>query len=391
MEHSVARPVNTHTRRRRGPDGWPPSAGAATIGAVTPPLIPVLRVAGSRRDVGRQIGSAFAEQVRESVTTGFDELPGERTRDAQMELAAAYREVTARELPWLVEELDGCAEAAGVDPLEFFAVSIEEIWYLPRERVTQGRCSDLVAGPRATADGHLLVGHNNDLSPKAESHIVAIERSVPGDPVTFQLGGAPWLSVGWNSAGLSLTGNELSPNDERVGISRSLQVFEMLRARTLEDMVAAALRPDRASSYNNVLTSADGGAVNVEGSATDVELTGLDEDGHLVHTNHYVCERMAPYEGDPNYAVHSNVRYERGRELLAAEPAGTLTGERLRELLADHETRPDSLCKHPEFGTPDSKTVFWCVADVTEGRITFGRGNPCDSQAQTYSFADDGS
>jgi len=25
---------------------------------------------------------------------------------------------------------------------------------------------------------------------------------------------------------------------------------------------------------------------------------------------------------------------------------------------------------------------------VTEGRIEFGRGNPCDSYAQTYTFAD---
>jgi hypothetical protein len=62
----------------------------------------------------------------------------------------------------------------------------------------------------------------------------------------------------------------------------------------------------------------------------------------------------------------------------------------MRELLSDHETKPDSLCRHPEFGHPDSKTVFWCVADVTEGRITFGRGNPCDSTAQTYAFADYG-
>ena len=77
---------------------------------------------------------------------------------------------------------------------------------------------------------------------------------------------------------------------------------------------------------------------------------------------------------------------ERARELLAAEPAASLTMDRLRELLSDHETKPQSLCKHPEFGTPTSKTVFWCVADVTDGRIRFGRGNPCDSVAQEYLF-----
>ena len=111
-----------------------------------------------------------------------------------------------------------------------------------------------MAGPAATADGHLWVGHNNDLRPEAEADIVAIEKAVRRTSRSIlQIGGVAWISVGWNQAGLSLTGNELSPNDERVGISRSHQVFEMLRARNLHEMVAYAIRPDRASSYNNVL------------------------------------------------------------------------------------------------------------------------------------------
>ena len=41
--------------------------------------------------------------------------------------ARPYREVTAAELPWLIEELDGVAEGAGADPLAVFAASIEEL------------------------------------------------------------------------------------------------------------------------------------------------------------------------------------------------------------------------------------------------------------------------
>jgi isopenicillin-N N-acyltransferase like protein len=353
---------------------------------VAPPEIELVRVAGTHREVGLQMGEAGRERVRHAVGSSWDELPSGRTKQQQLALAAEYRAFTAPRLPWLLEELDACAEGAGVEPLELFATSIEEIWYEPRPPRTAGRCSDLVAGPAATADGHLLVAHNNDLAPEAEPAITALEIRVPGDPVVLQLGGIPWLSVGWNSAGLSLTGNELSPNDERVGISRSHQVLEMMRARSLPEMVAMALRPDRASSYNNVLTSADGGVANVEGSATDAELTDLDDRGHLVHTNHYVAPRMLPYEGDPEYAPSSNTRYERACELLAGQPPASITMDRLRELLADHETKPQSLCKHPEFGTPRSKTVFWCVADVTDGRIRYGRGNPCDSVSQEYVF-----
>ncbi len=351
-----------------------------------PPTLELIRVEGTHREVGLQMGEAAREAIRGDVDGAWDDLPAGRTKADQLALAAEYRAFTEPRLPWLIEELDACAEAAGVDPLEFFACTMEEIWYEPRAPKTQGRCSDLVAGPSATADGHLLVAHNNDLSPSSEPKIVAIEKRVHGDPVVLQLGGIPILSVGWNSAGLSLTGNELSPNDEKVGISRDHQVLEMIRARSLDEMVASALRPDRASSYNNVLTSADGGVANVEGSATDAEVTGLDERGHLAHTNNYVCDRMRPFEGDEEYAPLSNTRFERARELLAASPPRSLTMGAMRGFLADHETKPQSLCKHPEFGTPTSKTVFWCVADVTDGRILYGRGNPCDSVAEEYVF-----
>ena len=339
-------------------------------------LIPLFRVSGTHREVGLQLGEIGGEQIAQEIEQAFAELPAGRTREQQLALAAEYRDFTAPRLPWLIEEFDGVAEGAGVDPLEFFASSMEEIWYLPRTTQTQGRCSDLVAGSAATADGHVIVGHTNDLTAASEHLITAIEKQIPGEPVTFQLGGVPWLSVGWNSAGLSLTGNELSPNDEKVGISRSHQVLDMLRATSFDQMVQSALRPDRASSYNNVLASSDGSIVNVEGSATDHELTGLDESGHLVHTNHYVCDRMVGFEGDPAYADRSAVRYARGRQLLKAQPPASITTDGMRGMLADHAGRPNSICRHGEGGPGTGKTVFWCVADVTEGQILFGRGNP---------------
>jgi isopenicillin-N N-acyltransferase-like protein len=353
-------------------------------GVMTPPPLEILRVAGSHREVGNQIGEACADWIRAEIDFG-DRIPARRTLEEQLALAGRYRAVTEVQLPWLLEELDGCAEGARVDSLAFFAASIEEIWYEPRVRSTLGRCSDLVAGPTATADDHLLVAHNNDLSPEAEDQLIAIEKSVPGDPVVFQIGGAPWLSVGFNSAGLALTGNELSPNDERIGVSRSLQVFEIMRARSIDDAIRASLRSDRASSYNNVLTHSEGQVVNVEGSATDAELTGLGESGTLAHTNHYVCDRMVSFEGDPDYAQRSAARYRRAGELLA-EQRGSITTESMREMLSDHEGPPDCLCRHPDRFGGEGKTVFWCVADMTELRIEFGRGNPCDSQTQQYRF-----
>jgi isopenicillin-N N-acyltransferase-like protein len=215
-----------------------------------------------------------------------------------------------------------------------------------------------------------------------------MEIEVPGEPTVLAIGSGVWISCGWNDAGLSMSGNELSPLDERVGIPRMVQYRSMLRQPTIERAVGEALRHDRASNYNQVLVSSDGEVVNVEGSATDAELTTADERGHLVHTNHYVCETMRRYEGDPAYAVRSARRYARAAELLAAAEPGTIDAETLHAFLSDHDGEPDSLCRHPErsSGPSTTATTFWWVADLTEMRLRFGRGNPCDSVVQEHRF-----
>jgi isopenicillin-N N-acyltransferase-like protein len=328
-------------------------------------------VAGSHREVGEQIGAHCADAIRRRC----DALP-----PGAADAAAPYRAVTERELPWLVEELDAVADAAGADPMLLFAAGIEELDEQPAPEPGRG-CSDLVACGPATVDGHVWVAHTNDLPASVEDELVAIEWRVPGDPVVFTVGIGPWISVGFNGSGLSLTGNEVTPNDNRIGIPRLMQVRDMLRRRTLDEAVAAALHPARASSYNNVLAHRDGRVVSVEGSATDAELL-RPRDGRLAHTNHYVSERMRRYEGDGEYAAHSDVRYRRALAWLAP---GDITPSTLRAALSDHTDAPDSICRHPHPGS-ETKTVFWCIADVTRGEITYGRGNPCDSDEQRYGF-----
>ncbi len=357
------------------------------------PGIPFLSVRGSHRDVGRQVGEATAEVLRQAVAFD-DELPAGRTRDQQLALATAYRDATLRATPWLVDEIDGAADGARVDPIALFAASIEEIWSIRPSQATagavvDGRCTDLVAGPPATADGHVLIAHNNDLAPASEDSIIAIEWRVPGEPVVFSLGIGPWISVGWNAAGLSLTGNELSPNDERVGVPRLLMVREQLTATSLDEAVRMTLRPDRASSYNTVLAHRDGRVVNVEGSATDAELGGLTRGGTFAHTNHYACEPMLRYEGDPAYARRSAVRLGRALELLdgpdrEGPAAGSITADTLLAALSDHASTP-SICRHDD-GAETSTTAFWCVADVTAGEIRYGRGQPCLGREGRFRF-----
>lgn len=360
--------------------------------------MPILRVYGNHRAVGQQIGAACREAVRSAVE--FDELTPSvpsRTMAEQLLVAAQYREVTRRHLPWVLDELDGVAEAADIDPLHLFAASTEEIW-APRGDAEaggsasvvaspRGRCTDVVAGPPATKGAHLIVAHNNDLDAAVEPHITAIEWRVTDEAPMFTIGIGPWISVGWNSRGLLVSGNEVQPNDVRPGIPRLLLVRAQLREITLAAAQAIALHSARASAYNTVFAHQDGQLIDVEASATAFDELRLDETGVLAHTNHYICPVMSRFEGDPDYAQRSAIRQRRVGALMAEHAArpGTVTTQALRATLADHVNAPDSVCRHPTTKRR-TKTVFWCVTDVTSGDITFGLGNPCRSAAQRYRF-----
>jgi hypothetical protein len=326
-------------------------------------MIPLLRVSGSHREVGTQLGLALRDTIRRGLA---EPTPPD-------EIVARCRQATIEHFPWVVEELDAAADAAGVDRLAFFGSMIEELQQAP---ATAGRCTDLVA---RSAEGHMLVAHNNDESSHSLDDVVAIEWRVDGQPRQFTLGMGMWLSVGWNETGLWVGGNELTPNDERPGIPRLLQMRSVLACRTIDEAIDCVLHPARASSYNWVFATPER-AVNVEASATAAVSRELEPGGTLVHTNHYLEAEMLPFEGDVEYAKHSAIRCERA-QALAAEPQPP-TLERLREILSDHESEPDALCRH----SGKIQTLFWCVADLTAGAITYGLGNPCESEAQEYSF-----
>ena len=234
------RPIYTTSRSTTG---FPSMAGLQPVslgrcrctssrGAMPPEPLPLVRAAGTHAEVGAQIGRAGAAAVgRVAAAVTPAELAG----------ALPYHEVTARELPWLVEELDAVADAAGVEPDA-------------RVRGRRSRSSRASTGPRAAAPtwspgrrraptGTCGWRTTTTSSPEVEPDVVATEWRIPGDPVVFTIGVGPWISVGFNSAGLALTGNEVSPNDNRVGIPRLLHVRDILRRRTLDEAVEAALHP----------------------------------------------------------------------------------------------------------------------------------------------------
>jgi isopenicillin-N N-acyltransferase-like protein len=337
--------------------------------------VPVVHVKGSHYEVGRQIGTQLKDNLVRSVERMKQQEDWPRVR-AEAELFLQY---SKKYVPEYVTEVQGAADAAGLALEDLFAGLCEEIGD-PNYRYTRG-CSDLIASNDVTKDGTVLVAHNNDTSVSTQERVTIIHYEVDGEPEIVAVGyGGLGISVGYNSAGISLTGNQLDSNDMRVGVPRMLLVRKILAAKTIGEAIDAAILEHRASNYNQVITDSNGEIYSIEGSATDYEPIYA-EDGYLVHTNHYTSPRMRHFEYDTHQITSSIVRYNRGRRLMKKH-AGQITIEKLQEFLSDHVNHPRSICRHGKW----LKSTFSVVINLSTLTMYLARGNPCEVKYNEYNL-----
>ena len=276
--------------------------------------------------------------------------------------------------PQFVEELEGIAQGADVPFQEVFLSMCEELWETAIWRGGAKGCTDFAARGRATLDGATLLAHTNDLDPEAEKDLVILKVQAGDEPEFLGVSvGGVGFSAGFNAAGISMTGNEVSSNDVRPGVPRLLIVRAILAARRLGEAMDACLLSQRASNYNNIIGDAHGEIYSMEGSATDLEPIYIEGD-ILAHANHYVSSPMRRFEANRSKIGSSVIRHHRAMRLLR-ENYGQLSPELFQKLLADHANYPASICKH----AGESVTVFSLIIDLNKLRAWIGRGRPCQT------------
>ena len=346
--------------------------------------IPVVKTRGTHYEVGHQIGLAARDSLR-VMHSDTRASYGDHWLQF-LEASQPFLVATEKHLPRVVEETRGCADGAEIPFDDLFLMSVEELLYeevrggtsplspLLREEGNNQGCSDLAAALPATSDGHVWLAHNNDLKRRAQEHLFVTHFCADGEPeiIAVTVGGL-FISIGFNRAGISLTGNQLYANDSRVGVPRLLVVRDILARDTFENALAAALLPERASSYNNLIASSNGQIVSVEGSASDYELIWA-EGGVGFHTNHYLCDKMKRFEASDSVPA-STARCARARD-YAEKYRGEISREVCERFLRDHVYAPWSVCKHSGSGV----TVFSALIDLTEQQMWLTRGNPCLSE-----------
>lgn len=331
-------------------------------------------IRGSRYEVGFQLGTLFQEVTRKACREAQRNPPP--IQDVPTILDRS-RLLIRKILPHMAEEIRGIADGAGVSEQELLLFLFEELW---DSEESESGCTDIAAVGRATANGRLLVGHNNDEAPStAKPHLLRLIPEGGPEITTVSLGGIG-PSVGCNDYGLVLTGNALYAKDVKVGIPRIVLVRAALEEPTMLRAAKLLLHPERASSYNNVLADQGGQVVSMEGSGSAARILKPTDSGILSHSNHYLHPEMKHLDSKEDR--HSTVLREQRSCHLMEQFAGKHTLRTFARVLRDHKGYPDGICRHGS----DAVTGFSIIFEPERRRFWYAEGRPCQNRYRYWFY-----
>lgn len=350
--------------------------------------LPVVEVRGKPFDMGKQAGtkcSKRAKAYRSAIAEAIEHTTGMPWTKA---VARARMHLPHAEsfYPDFVEEIRGYSEGAGMPFEDAFTLCCHELL----SPIGFRGCTDVACNQDVTLEGDVLIGHNEDWSGDQLETVVLLHAKPSKKPEFITTSYAGLLpSSGMNSAGISLTGNALSPNDVRLGIPKVFPVRKVLECRRIGEALEAAMPDGRASSYNNICSDSNGEIYSLEGSATDCAVIYA-HGGYLVHTNHYTADKMRRFEEDPSEVSCSTFRYHRASRLIE-EQLGEVSVESIASIFKDHVNKPGSICRHPDpkvHRLDVSETIFSVIFDLTRLRAHVLKGKPCVGKYEVFQLGD---
>lgn len=250
-------------------------------------------------------------------------------------------EATERNGPGIVAKLRGMAVGAAV-PLAKLSAANAAV-ELPQAVGGVGRTSAAVI-TAGTADGHVLVAHDEDAAAGWDDFAYLIKAQATGGTAFVAVAYAGLLlHPGENGSGLACVDKAIYGRDVHPGIPTLFPYRRILAETTIEGAIRVGIEPNRAFGNNHLLANADGGVYDVEASGRCWAL--LDGGNRfLAHAKRFTSDELRPLDTDED-RLNSCPRYGRVERLID-RGRGKLTVEPLRGVFGNHSNGPRSFCAH---------------------------------------------
>lgn len=356
---------------------------------------------------GRRYGQAAADLIADAIayySRAFEHQSGLPWREV-LERARPWQRLIADEFPELLEEMTGIATGAGVTLTEIVTLNCRgEIVYdtgfgrtsaytRPLEEVDG--CTSFSLTGRAAGDGHVYAGQNWDWRHEVLDTVVVLRIVQPPKPtIVMHVEAGQIGRQGANSSGFALNANGLGGRfDESIGVPQTVIRRLVLDSASISDALKVLVATRAHIASNALLTHREGFAIDLETTPGAHGWEYPDDNGLLVHGNHY--QAMVPAQLAATHrpmSPDSLLRVPRARKGLAAA-ANAEKSEDVRaavhDAMSDHLGFPDSLCAHPDERLPSvnrwSTLVSSCV-DLTTGEYHLAHGTPCEHAYELLPF-----
>jgi len=374
----------------------------------------VVEACGKPYDIGYKVGSEFKNIIKKFLSRWFNffaSLPLNHVSAARYAGIALSKEdalkVSAKMVPYaanfapdLIEECQGIAEGSGVTFEEIFHLNcfldIYDSVLLPQIRFKPwlGRigCTDFAVAEKATKNRKdVIMGQTYDLDqPETFQEASTILRLSPeGSPsvLLYTIAGAVGCA-GLNSFGIGIVINKLWSSDSGPGVPYCFLVRKALQKETVSEVLEAITTTKRASGNHFLVTNSSGDFFGLETTSTHHEII-IPSEGIYVHTNHYITEKLKPFDIAGPWTGTSYVRFSRMRRYLQ-ENKGKITLEGCKEWMKDHTDYPFGICRHGSEKEPvesGARTVTAFILLPKELKMMATYGNPCVQLYKEYEIS----
>lgn len=353
--------------------------------------LPVLDLSGTPYEQGLQHGQELKGRIKHNIQVYFErfEHAARLPRHEVLARAAQYEEAIATQNPDYFAGLRGVAEGSGFELAQLVALNVryEILYYQFSANAMADGCTSFAVLPSASANGNLLMGQNWDWIPQVRGAVLHTIEPDGLETICFTEAGIVGGKIGLNSAGMGLAVNGLQSTDDdwsRLSKPFHVRCYEILRAPDLEVAAQVVTGARRACSTNFLIAQAPDRVADIEAAPDQARLLVPDEDGCLVHTNHFLDPGALGVDEPPRPRWSSTChRLDRLRDLLAAQRP--LTVEDIQSYLRDHQAYPQSVCRHEDPDLPPEeryRSVTSVVMDLHTRELHLSDGPPCQSAYQ---------
>ena len=359
----------------------------------------VVKVGGTPYEMGYDYGKECRDQIQYFAREALlRQIAGEgavdmyRIAEIAKDTAKDYEPYIIKAAPHLIEEIRGIGDGAQIRYQQALMLQCrsELIYQTKLKQNARNKsnnhfeCSSFAISRNRSADGQVIVGQNVDLGAELEELglILCLYPKEGPSVMTWTLAGTVG-QVGLNSAGMARCGNVLICPGWRVGLPTTIIFRRILEMPTVLEVVELVKGSYRAKSNNFVVGDKSDAILDLETTTTDHRLL-QDDDGIIIHTNHYIHTDFTKYE--MFYKLEdSKIRLDCLQKLFNKAPRKIDT-DYLKSVLSSHDTDPHSVCVHASDASNDTKTVLSVILKPEAGTMLACPGNPCRGAFVSYNL-----